>query len=57
MTIVLVLALAVCLVGLAMYVFLNNSTWREVGRLMFFAGLLVFLMQAPHTAIFSASVK
>jgi len=48
MTIIL-MPLVVCIVGLLMYVFMSNPKAQELGRIMFFCGLLVVLWNAPHT--------
>jgi Na+/phosphate symporter len=48
MTIVL-FPILVCLIGLAMYVFMSNPKAQELGRIMFFCGLLVVLLHAPQT--------
>jgi hypothetical protein len=44
MMIVATIPLAVCLVGLLLYVLASNPKVAEVGRLMFFAGLLAALL-------------
>jgi Na+/phosphate symporter len=44
MLIVITIAGLVCLVGLLMYVLASNPKLQELGRLMFFAGLLVLLL-------------
>ncbi len=41
-----VLPLAVCLVGLVMYLLFVNPKASEVGRICFAFGLLVFLLKA-----------
>lgn len=44
------LSLLVALVGCLMYALSKNSEVKELGRIMFFAGLLAFLLGAPgHT--------
>jgi len=48
MTLVLI-PILVMLVGLCMYVFMSNTKAQEIGRIMFFCGLLVVLWNAPHT--------
>jgi len=43
------LSVLVALVGLLMFALSNNGKVSEAGRLMFFAGLLVSLLQvSPH---------
>lgn len=43
------LSLLVAVIGLLLYVLATNPKVQEIGRLAFFAGLFVFLMQAtPH---------
>jgi Na+/phosphate symporter len=44
------LAALVCIVGLLMYALSANGKVQEIGRIMFFAGLLAFLLGAPHIA-------
>jgi hypothetical protein len=39
------LSLAICVIGLIVYIISTNAKIAEVGRLSFFAGLFVFLMQ------------
>jgi Na+/phosphate symporter len=48
MTIV-IFPILICLIGLAMYVLLSNPKAQEIGRIMFFCGLLVMLWNAPNT--------
>ena len=44
------LSLLVCIVGALVYVISTRAKFSELGRLAFFAGLLVFLLQLPaHT--------
>jgi len=46
---VIYLSLLVAVVGVLMYALCVNAKLAEIGRLGFFAGLLVFLLQAvPH---------
>jgi Na+/phosphate symporter len=43
------LSLVVAIAGLIVYIISGKPEWKEVGRLSFFAGLFVFLMQGvPH---------
>lgn len=43
------LPLIIALIGLLMYALCANPKLQEIGRLSYFAGLFVFLMQAgPH---------
>ena len=42
------LSLLVAIVGLLMYALSANGKLVEIGRISFFAGLFVFLMQAPQ---------
>jgi Na+/phosphate symporter len=43
------LALLVCLVGLAAYLVCKNAKAADIGRLMFFAGLLALMLaQGAH---------
>lgn len=49
MALIIVLSLLVCLVGLVTYLICIGATkasFAEIGRIMFFAGLLAFLMGA-----------
>lgn len=39
------------MIGLFMYVLASNPKIQEVGRIMFFCGLLAFLMGGASTAI------
>jgi hypothetical protein len=39
-------SLLICLVGLLMYALVVNPKLNEIGRIMFFCGLLAFLLQA-----------
>jgi hypothetical protein len=58
---VIYLSLLICLAGLILY-FLNNpprnpasprsATWAEAGRIMFFVGLLAFLLMYKSTTSF-----
>jgi len=41
------LALAVCVIGLLAWFASGNAKVAEAGRLAFFAGLFVFLLQVP----------
>jgi hypothetical protein len=52
---VIAFALLVCLVGLLMFALATNPKTVEIGKLMFFAGLLAFLLTGvgPLVAIFS----
>jgi Na+/phosphate symporter len=52
---VIAFALLVCLIGLLMFWLASNPKTVEIGKLMFFAGLLAFLLTgvAPLVAIFS----
>jgi Na+/phosphate symporter len=47
MTLVLI-PIVVCVLGLVLYLLASNPKAQEVGRLMFFCGLLVVLFAAPH---------
>jgi Na+/phosphate symporter len=38
------LALLICVIGLLMYALCTNPKLQEVGRIMFWTGLLAFLM-------------
>lgn len=42
---IIALALLVALIGVLMYALVENPKLSEIGRLMFFAGLLAFLLQ------------
>lgn len=46
------LSLVVALVGLVLYIINSktpgNAVWAEVGRIMFFAGLFVFMLGADR---------
>ena len=42
------ITLLVALVGLLMYALCGNPKLQEVGRLMFFCGLLAFLLNGPR---------
>jgi hypothetical protein len=44
---ILVLPLLICLVGLLMYALSANPKLAEIGRMMFWVGLLAFLLAAP----------
>lgn len=44
MLVVAILPIVVALVGLAMYVMASNTKTCEVGRCLFFAGVLTFLL-------------
>lgn len=50
MTLVLI-PILVCLIGLVMWLLMSNPKAQEIGRLMFFAGLLVVLMHAPQGSV------
>lgn len=41
---IIALTLLVAVIGLLMYVLASNSKVQELGRIMFFCGLLAFLM-------------
>ena len=43
---VIVLPLLICVIGLLMYALSANPKLVEIGRIMFFAGLLAFLLGA-----------
>lgn len=43
---IILLPVAIALLGLFMYHAATNPKWQEVGRIMFFTGLLVWLLQA-----------
>lgn len=45
------LPLLIALVGLLMYALSNNSKVGEIGRIMFFAGLLAFVLVGGGQAI------
>lgn len=45
------LSLLVCLIGVVMYAISSNPKMVEIGRLMFFAGLLAFLIRLTPQAI------
>jgi hypothetical protein len=47
MTIVLGLALIVAIVGVLMYALCVNGKLSEIGRILFFCGVLAFLMGSP----------
>lgn len=44
------LCLVVALIGLALFFFVKGPEGKEAGRLMFFAGLLVFLLRFAGSA-------
>lgn len=52
---IVLLPLLVAVAGLIMYVMNSkqpgNPIWAEVGRIMFFAGLLAFLLAGPDQVI------
>jgi hypothetical protein len=52
---IVLLPLLVALVGLVMYIMNSkqpgNPVWAEVGRIMFFVGLLAFLLAGPDQVI------
>jgi Na+/phosphate symporter len=51
MDLYILLSLAVCLLGLFMW-WARQDTWvGQVGRIMFAAGLLVFMLSFPHKAL------
>lgn len=50
MTLVL-LPILVCVLGLLMYVLASNGKVQELGRIMFFCGLFVTLLLAPHGSL------
>ncbi len=41
----------VALAGLLLYGFANNAKVAEVGRLLFFAGILAFLLRVPERIV------
>lgn len=43
MTLIAILPLCVCFAGLFVYLLASKAEAKEVGRIMFFCGLLVFL--------------
>lgn len=45
MNILLYLPLIICFVGLLIYALVSDAKAQEVGRLMFFAGLLAYLLK------------
>ncbi len=40
-------SLLIALVGVLMYMLVVNPKLQEIGRLMFFSGLLAFLLEVP----------
>ncbi len=52
---IVLLPLLVAVVGLIMYILNSkdaaNIVWAEVGRIMFFTGLLAFLLAGPYQVI------
>lgn len=48
---ILILPLLVCIIGLLMYVLASNPKVQELGRIMFFCGLLVCLWQTGGAAV------
>jgi hypothetical protein len=52
---IVLLPLLVAVIGLIMYILNSkdpaNTVWAEVGRIMFFAGLLAFLLAGPDQVI------
>jgi Na+/phosphate symporter len=48
---VILLPLLIALVGVLMYALSANPKLQEIGRIMFFSGLLAFLLQAGPNAI------
>lgn len=44
--IIVIFPLLICIVGLLMYVLASNPKVQEIGRIMFFTGLLVALWHA-----------
>lgn len=51
MTVITLIPILVCIVGLLMYILLSNPKAQELGRIMFFCGLLVVLWTAPHGSV------
>jgi hypothetical protein len=51
---ILALPAIVCIVGLLMYILAVNPKVQELGRMMFWVGLLVFLMQDNTLSTFVA---
>lgn len=51
MLIVAIIPLVVCVVGLLMYILATNPKVVELGRLTFFAGLLVFLFAIARETV------
>lgn len=45
------LPLLVALIGLLMYALCVNPKLLEMGRIMFWTGLLAFLLNSPHLAV------
>lgn len=43
---IILVPIAIALLGLFMYHAATNPKWQEVGKLMFFSGLLAWLLQA-----------
>lgn len=41
---IIVLTLLIAVIGLLMYALAANPKWQEIGRIMFFCGLLAFLL-------------
>lgn len=52
---IVLLPLLIAVVGLIMYILNSkdpgNAVWAEIGRIMFFAGLLAFLLAGPDQVI------
>jgi hypothetical protein len=48
---IIVLPLLVSLIGLLMYVLATNGKLVEIGRIMFWVGLLVFLLHVEPTTL------
>jgi Na+/phosphate symporter len=46
-----ILALLVCIIGLLIYVLASNPKLSEIGRLMFFAGLLATLLAVGQKVV------
>lgn len=44
---IILLSLLVALIGLLLYVMSGNPKLNELGRILFFCGMLAFLLQAP----------
>lgn len=48
---IIVLPLLIALIGVLMYAFSTNAKVSEVGRIMFFCGLLAFLLRGAGEVI------